>query len=143
MSDSIYRITGGIRNETYCADCGGLCCQLYSRCWHEGGFLHKVDRWYKKLDEYLEEFGKYTPFAEMLDVEGLPEPRFDPIRAWGQDDVEYRQELIAAGVNPKYCEYNDGSGCTIEWFQRPRVCREYRCLKWKVEEHLAQQSSRE
>jgi hypothetical protein len=137
LEDSVYRVAGGIRDTERCTTCGGSCCQLYSRRWHEGSFLHKVRRWYRKLDEYIEEFGFYTPFNDMIYIENLPEPRFDAIRAWGADDEEYRRELIAAGINPRFCEYNDGNGCMLEWFDRPRVCRDYRCLRWRADELAA------
>jgi hypothetical protein len=92
--------------------------------------------WYRKLDEYIEEFGQFTPFTEMW-ADELPAPLFDPIRAWGENDEDYRRELTEKGINPVFCEYND-HGCIISWNDRPVVCRNYRCRRWIAEDKAAE-----
>lgn len=123
-------IAPGSRDQGRCSACGGTCCKIYKPAMHQGVFRIKVEIYAKNSSEQ-----PFSPFSDMK-IENLPERRFDPIRAWGKDDENYREELIVRGIDPYFCEYCSPAGCIIPWDDRPLVCRSYKCFRWLSESRL-------
>lgn len=119
-------------DSSRCARCGGRCCAIY-RPTDEGGGFPSWEWWFPEwVAAWQREFKKSGALA--LEIKPIYDPsefyfRHDPVQ---QKDVA--QEILARGGHPDYCQYwrRDG-GCTLPWEFRPRVCREYRCKKWKQE----------
>lgn len=106
-----------------CKKCGGKCCAIYEEniwCIDCGSFREWRNLFHRKTRQYHKR------------------PLFNPLKAWQlrteEKRLQYRNELIAKGINPEMCEYWDkDTGCIISWENRPAKCKEFICNDWKKE----------
>lgn len=100
-----------------CKKCGGKCCAIYEEniwCIDCGSFREWRNLFHRKTRQYHKR------------------PLFSPLKAWqlGTEEkrLQYRNELMAKGINPEMCEYWDkDTGCIISWENRPAKCKEFIC----------------
>ena len=94
-------------NEELCAKCGGECCKIFLHCPESSDFADHVDGWGKVLGKVPKEYSRMYDLKDYYDGKSIP--------------VE--------------CPYLGIGGCLInKRDDRPRVCLEYKCGKWKKKE---------
>ena len=114
-----YVATLECRNDQTCITCPThWCCRIYNDRGQKGT---------RDLNMDFEEWS--TGFHEHPETYGV-KPLFDPLEVWmdGPEHDKQREELIARGIDPQYCQYyNLKSGCMIDRDKRPLHCRKFNC----------------
>lgn len=92
-------------NEELCAKCGGECCKIFLHCPETADFADHVEGWGEVLGKVPKEYPKIYDLNDYYTGKSIP--------------VE--------------CPYLGVGGCLITKREdRPRVCLEYKCEKWKT-----------
>lgn len=78
--------------------------------------------------------GMLFPVFYLLNID--KRSRFNALKTWQlgseEERLQYRNELLAKGINPEMCEYRDKNiGCIIAWESRPAKCKEFICDGWE------------
>jgi len=81
--------------------------------------------------------GTLSPVFYLLNID--KRSRFNTLKAWQlgskEERLQYRNELLAKGIDPEMCEYWDKNiGCIIAWENRPAKCKELICDDWEKTE---------
>jgi hypothetical protein len=125
-SDLIYFNSGvsvEYRNDILCSSCNEPCCEIYGK-WRNT--QEWFEDWCLEFHGHRDDWGKIIPnyFGEGVVA------KFDPLVVFLTGNEHMIDELVAQGINPRFCEYwNKDTGCEIERKKRPTVCREFKCPK--------------
>lgn len=118
-------------NAKTCTECAThWCCRIFNRGDKPGTRDHNM--WF---EDWCDGF---HPHPETYGVN----PLFDPLEVWmdGPEHDKQRQELMAKGIDPEYCQYySRKSGCMIERARRPVQCRQFNCGSFMVGDYLPMQ----
>jgi len=113
-----------VRDISRCTKCGGKCCKIYLSEWEGGTKSEQVwfDEWVEAWDEAFANSG-----ADKI------EPLFDPLYVHITGNEYLKELLLMQGLDPDKCKYCGTSGCILPWEVRPKVCKEFICMKWRKE----------
>jgi len=109
-----------------CSECGGKCCKIYLGSW-EGGTKPAGVYFEEWVEQWDEQFA-YTGADKI-------KPLFDPLEVHLTGNEHLKRQLLSEGLDPDKCKYCGIKGCILPRDLRPKTCREFRCKKWRKNEH--------
>ena len=115
------------RDPERCKKCGGKCCLIYLAT--EDGGMRSSQEWFEDWvrmwdEQFIESGADHVP------------PFYDPLIIHQNNHEHLRNELKAQGFDPDKCKYCGKEGCILDWEHRPKMCKEFRCKEWKIEDKI-------